>query len=63
MTKVSETYEARRDTRVSNMVKAMQGWNESLGKVSTATPGGKFGQVTIVESGKANCTYLARFKL
>lgn len=51
--KNSEVYEVRRDNRISHMAKAMQGWSESLGNVSTALPGGKFGRVVIVESGKA----------
>ena len=52
MANTSEIYEAPKNNRVSNMVKAMQGWNESLDKVSTATPEGKFGRSIIIESGK-----------
>lgn len=51
MANASQAYEAsHKQNRVSNMVKAMQGWNDALGTVSTATPNGKFGRVVLIES-------------
>lgn len=50
MAKKSEVYEGRRNNRISNLVKAMQGWNDQL-TVSTSTPSGKFGRVVYIDTG------------
>lgn len=52
MTKTSEAFEAQKNNRISNLVKAMQGWNESLGTVSMSSPGGKYGRSIIIKSGQ-----------
>ena len=50
--KNSTAYEAaRRNSHISGMIKAMQGWDKPLGEVQSATPKGKFGRVVIVECG------------